>query len=92
VAQLDRLERFVGVRHIKLGVIPLTSSLPALEVSSFTLYDAQELSVNIANTDLIYRSGEIIADHLKVFSELEKRAEYGSESVALLRKAVTYFT
>jgi Domain of unknown function (DUF5753) len=93
VAQLDRIEQFIGVRNIKIGIIPLEAGLvPGAEYSPFIIYDNRCLNKVVSNFEIESDDPREIAEHLKIFAELERRADYGDSARALIRKAIDYFS
>jgi transcriptional regulator with XRE-family HTH domain len=90
-AQLDRIERFIGLHNIKLGVIPY-QSWSAFELCSFVLYDTTGVTRVVLDADLYSRSPDDIAIYLKLFNLLDRMADYGESARALIHKAVDYFS
>jgi len=93
IAQLDRVERFVGVHSIRIGIIPLEAGLiPGLELAPFVLYDTLHLVKVAGNVEPVSDSSADIAEHLKIFAALERKADYGDSARTLVRKAIDYFS
>lgn len=90
-AQLDRLERMLGLPSIKLGIIPVEAGLVLVENSSFTLYD-NVLIQAVARGDIINRDPADMELHNKVFAELERLACYDEEALQLIRRAMDHFS
>jgi len=91
--QLDRIELFIDSRHIKLGIIPFECGLPpGVESGPFVIYDDRLLAISLVGSTLDSREQEDIAEHLKVFSALDRMADYGDSARALVRKATNYFS
>jgi hypothetical protein len=92
IGQLDRLERLTGVSNIKIGIIPLETSLLFIGISSYVLRDEASVSKEVTGCDIISTDAEDIALHIKTFAELERSADYGDSARALIRKAIDYFS
>jgi transcriptional regulator with XRE-family HTH domain len=92
LAQLDRLERFCGMRRIKIGIIPLEAGLPTLETTAtFVLYDTSLLVLVIGSQELTTDDPESMAEYVKVFGELHQKACYEDEAKRLICKALEFF-
>lgn len=91
LASLDRLEQCMGLDGIKIGIVPLEAGLVVFDVSSFTIYDDVSIVKSSLNEDLHSTNIKDIADHFKVFGELDKLAHYENDAVASIRKAAAYF-
>ncbi|HJQ09126.1 MAG TPA: helix-turn-helix transcriptional regulator [Candidatus Saccharimonadales bacterium] len=89
--QLDRIERIGILKHIKIGIIPLRVSLPSVENTNFILYDTNSVALVVANQELISDDPQDIAEHLKIFDDLNQRAHYNQEARELIRQAAQYF-
>jgi hypothetical protein len=91
IAQLDRLERFIGAEYVKLGIIPLEAGLIPFENSVFVLYDERLVVAVIGSNEIELDSPLDIAEHVSMFKALEKKAEYDDGARRLIHKAVNYF-
>ena len=93
VAQLDRLERVIsGMLSVKLGVIPVEAGTVLIEHSSFALYDEHTLIQALARYEITTQDQQEIECHSDVFTALERLAFYDDDAIALIRKAVDYFS
>ena len=91
IAQLDRLERFIGAEYMKLGVIPLEVGLAPFENSIFVLYDERLVVTVIGSNEIELDSQIDIAEHIRMFKALERKAEYDDGARRLIHKAADYF-
>ncbi|MBL8121177.1 helix-turn-helix transcriptional regulator [Candidatus Saccharibacteria bacterium] len=91
IAQLDRVERLLMAGRLDIGIIPLEFGLIANSVCAFALYDSKLLVRNIGNTEIETKEQRVIDDHKQLFATLKQKALYGSEAIALVRKAARYF-
>jgi hypothetical protein len=83
--------QFMALPNIKVGIVSLEAGFLPLDVCSFTVYDNQFLSKSMANEDVPSKNATDIAEHLKVFGELDRLADYGDVALALTHKAASYF-
>lgn len=91
LVQLDRIERFIGMPHIKIGIIPHEAGVVPIDHGPFVLYD-DLLSVSIfSNFEAESRDPEGIVLDLRLFHELECLAAYDDEAIRLIRQAADYF-
>jgi len=91
IEQLDRIDRFIGARNIKIGVVALESGSFPADLTAFAIYDERLLSKATAGVDILIRDRDDIAEHLKIFASLDRIADYGDSARALIRKAMDYF-
>lgn len=91
VVQLDRLERMIGLKHIKIGIIPMQMGASVLETGTFTVHDDHMLEVHLADRILRFDDLGTVLKFLQAFTELEEKAVYDTEAIGLIRKAASYF-
>lgn len=92
IAQLDRIERFIGTPHIKLGILPLESGMLPLDHGPFVLYDSRLMVTILTNYETESEDPREIAEGIKLFGDLERLACYGSEARLLVRGAIERFS
>lgn len=92
IAQLDRLDRLIGTRNIKVGIIALESGTFPVDITSFSVHDEQRVAKAVADADIVSHSAQDIADYLKIFAALDKLADYGDSARTLIHKAIDYFS
>lgn len=90
LAQLDKLERYVGLSNIEIGIIPLKAGLHRVEPSNFVLYDKQFVSRAFGNMDVVSEDSETVMQHIRIFEELGLKAKYGPEAARLIAEASQY--
>jgi transcriptional regulator with XRE-family HTH domain len=91
IVQLDRLERFIGRKRIKLGVLAYNAGLLTIENGSFILYDDQHVVTIIGTRDIEPSDPLVLTEHIKIFAELNKKTCYNDDARVLIRKAMDYF-
>ncbi len=89
--QLDRVERFIGIPHIKIGIIPLVAGNLALDYGPFVIYDDLMFVLLSSSCETDTHDPEEIVQGLKLFRELENLACYDDQAIQLVRKAADYF-
>jgi transcriptional regulator with XRE-family HTH domain len=90
-AQLDRIERLCGARNIKIGILPLEAGLlTAVTSTAFVLYDNRLIIQELAHREHMSDDPEDIAEHIRLFSELDKKACYKAEATNLIHKAMQF--
>jgi len=92
MGQLDRLDRFIGLPNVKLGIIALQTGLEPVDCTTFALYDERQLALVMAYGDLLSNDTSDIAVYLKLFRGLDRRADYGDTARTLIGKAMSYFS
>lgn len=92
LSQIDKLRNLTGHQRIRVGIIPYQAGFLPVEHGSFVLYDRNTLITVVTDVETISHDAEQIAEHLKVFTRLQKKAVYGAELLELLNTAQAYFT
>jgi transcriptional regulator with XRE-family HTH domain len=86
--QLDRIERFIGLPNIKIGIIPLESGMPLVEVGPFAVLDERILVTITLDGDTASTDSKSIALHGRVFEDMSRLAVYGDEARRLMKAAI----
>ncbi len=90
-AQLDRLERMMDVRNIRIGIIPVQAGTVPIAHTSFAIYD-QRLAVNVLlQQEAITQKQSEVALFTDIFDKLDALAWYKDEAAQLIRDAVASF-
>jgi transcriptional regulator with XRE-family HTH domain len=92
LAQLDRLLQMMGLSNIRFGILPLEAGCGPIETCPFVVYDESRLIKCQAGADILSNDTDEIDTYLKIFAALEKKADYGDNARALIRKAMDYFS
>lgn len=92
LAQLDRLERFVGNKRIKIGILPFKEGLRSTENSGFRLYDDSSLVTANGVSEVEITDPNVIAEYVKIFDLVDQRVVYGDAARKLIREAIDYFS
>jgi hypothetical protein len=92
LAQLDRLERFIGNKRIKVGILPFKEGLRATENSGFRLYDDTSLVTANGVSEIEINDVQIIAEYIKIFDLVDQRVVYGEAARKLIHEAMDYFS
>jgi len=89
--QIDRIERFMGLPNIKIGIIPLEAGMPPVEFGPFALLDERMLITATVDGDLHSTNSKSIELYSRIFSDLNRAAVYGVEANHLIRLALDFF-
>jgi transcriptional regulator with XRE-family HTH domain len=92
LAQLDRIERFVGGKRIKVGILPFKEGLKATENTGFRLYDDTSLITANGISEVEITDQNIIREYIKIFDLVDQRVVYGEAARRLIREATDYFS
>lgn len=90
--QLDRIERMMGVEHIRIGIIPFKPGLPAMTCETFALYDLDRAVMEVVNGEIESTEATCLQNHMKAFTALNRVALYGDEAREVVREAASYFS
>ncbi|HUB93325.1 MAG TPA: Scr1 family TA system antitoxin-like transcriptional regulator [Verrucomicrobiae bacterium] len=90
-AQLDRIGRLLDLHTVAIGIVPMETGLSPLDNCTFGLYDDRFLMRAITDGEIYTEDPTIIAAHHRLFSELERKADYGHAAQTLIEKAQRYF-
>lgn len=92
-AQLDRIERLIDARQVKIGIVPLTNGVLTYEhAMTFVLYDERSVLQVNGYQEAISSDPQDIVEHINIFNELNKKALYNQEAKELIRKASQFFS
>jgi len=92
LAQLDRIERFVGGKRIKVGILPFKEGLKATENTGFRLYDDRSLITANGISEVEITDQTIISEYIKIFDLVDQRVVYGEAARKLIHEAIDYFS
>jgi hypothetical protein len=92
LAQLDRLERFIGNKRIKIGILPFKEGLRSIENSGFRLYDDTSLVTANGVSEVEITDPKVIAEYVKIFDLVDQRVVYGEAARKLIHEAMEYFS
>ncbi|MEU4350158.1 helix-turn-helix transcriptional regulator [Streptomyces sp. NPDC023838] len=87
--QLDRLIALASLPSVSLGIVPLgVQRGGGWPVESFTMYDDEQVNVELVSAHLTVTQPGEIAEYAKAFTELSAIAVYGTAARALIRSAI----
>jgi transcriptional regulator with XRE-family HTH domain len=87
--QMDRIERFIGIPNVKIGLIPLTAGMPLIEHGPFALWDDHTVNIASASGDILSHDKKMIELHMRAFAELDRLAVYGDEARQMIGTVLT---
>ncbi|WP_372346681.1 helix-turn-helix domain-containing protein [Streptomyces sp. KL116D] len=85
--QLDRLAGIVGLDTMRLGIVPLTSSLKIPPGNGFWLYDDRLVVVEDWHAELWLDTPDAVASYEKVWDTLTESAVYGADAHRIILRA-----
>jgi transcriptional regulator with XRE-family HTH domain len=88
--QFDRIERFMDLPHIKIGIIPLEAGMPIVPIGPFAILDERLLVASTVDGDLHSTNSKSIALHGRIFADLSRLAVYGPEAKRLIQLAIDF--
>ncbi|MER6913075.1 helix-turn-helix transcriptional regulator [Streptomyces sp. NPDC000594] len=84
--QIDRLVSISRLTHVRMGVIPLGTTVGRGPMNTFTIYDQRLATVETFTGRLVFQDARDITEHLKLFSFYEGHALFDDEARAALEK------
>ncbi|MGW1072895.1 helix-turn-helix domain-containing protein [Streptomyces sp. NPDC002537] len=86
--QLGHLLSVMSLPSVSLGIIPFKGRRPIWGVETFSIYDDEQVGVELLTADITVTAPGEVRDYLKTFVELQKRAVYGAQARALIADAI----
>ncbi|AZQ71892.1 XRE family transcriptional regulator [Streptomyces luteoverticillatus] len=86
--QLEYLLTVMSLPRVSLGVIPFTADRHMWPVETFSIFDEDQVSVELVSAAITVTAPSEIALYAKAYAELQKLAVYGPQARALIREAV----
>lgn len=86
VAQLDHLATVSQLAHVRLGVIPWTTTVDLAPMHGFDLYDARAVIVGTETTTVFLTNSHDVAAYVKLFADLEAAATFAEQARAVLAR------
>jgi hypothetical protein len=87
LAQLDKLERLIGLSNIEIGIVPTAAGLPMLEPSNFVMYDKRHILRSAGVIEIESQDAETALQYAQFFEELSLRTRFGRDAAQLINKA-----
>lgn len=86
VPQLERLAEMAGDSRCRVGIIPMSASVPSpqLPVHAFHLYDSRAVIVGTLTATAIITDPRDVTDYEKAFDQLEHLAVFGDDARAVI--------
>jgi transcriptional regulator with XRE-family HTH domain len=90
--QLDRVKLFLDSKHCKVGIMPLQCGLlPGPENGTFTIYDDRRVAIALADKTLETQDKADIAEHLAIFTGLDRMSDYDDSASGIIDRAIDYY-
>jgi hypothetical protein len=84
--QIDRLREAVLDERLQLGILPQRAALPAPPNSQITLYDGEQLRIELDAGVLVMDDPDVIAGYRRSFDDIAAAALYGAAAGAYLAR------
>lgn len=88
MAQLDRLERIASLPHISLGIIPISNTMPPLDLPNFSIFDSRLLLTSMGFKEFTSDDPRDLAEYRRIFHELNHSAYHNLKAKELLHKVM----
>lgn len=92
IAQLERLEHYLDLNRVSIGIIPMEAGLVDGCDCTLVLYDEAEIVREIGNETISSTDSPTVMQFLSLYTTLGSRAMYGTEAIKLIRKAEKYLS
>ncbi|GAA0414961.1 helix-turn-helix transcriptional regulator [Streptomyces luteireticuli] len=86
--QLEHLLSVMSLPSVSLGVIPSRGRRPIWAVETFSVYDDEQVFVELLTARVTVTAPGEVRDYLKTFDGLRQRAVYGGRARALIASAI----
>ncbi|KOT62507.1 MULTISPECIES: helix-turn-helix domain-containing protein [Streptomyces] len=90
-AQIDHLASLSRLPNVRIGVLPLGTALGRGPMNTFTVYDQRLATVETFTGRMVFRDARDISEHLRVFTQYERRALFDQEARDLLSSWSTQY-
>ncbi|WP_405972273.1 helix-turn-helix domain-containing protein [Streptomyces sp. NBC_00988] len=84
--QIDRLASLSHLPNIRMGLIPMGTTISRGPMNTFTVYDERLATVETFTGRTVFRDSRDIAEHLDVFKQYEQKAQFGEPARAFLQE------
>jgi transcriptional regulator with XRE-family HTH domain len=92
IRQLDRVRLFLDSKYCRVGIVPLQCGMaPGPENGSFAIHDDRRVAIALADNTLESRDRSDIAEHLKIFAELDRMADYNDSANNIIARAIDFY-
>ncbi|GAA0409356.1 helix-turn-helix transcriptional regulator [Streptomyces luteireticuli] len=86
--QLRHLLTIMSLPRVSLGVIPFTAERGMWPVETFSIFDEEQVSVELVSAAITVTTPSEIALYMKAFAELQRLAVYGAHARELIADAI----
>lgn len=86
--QLGHLLSVMSLPSVSLGVIPFTAARRVWTVETFSIYDSDQVQVELLTANVKVTAPTEVAYYVKAFSEFTNLAVYGAQARALITAAL----
>jgi transcriptional regulator with XRE-family HTH domain len=87
LAQLDKLERFIGLSNLEIGIIPTRAGLHVMLPCNVLIYDKQTILRSLGTLEQESHDIDTTLQYVQIFEELSLKARFGQEAAKLIGAA-----
>ncbi|MFF4542774.1 helix-turn-helix domain-containing protein [Streptomyces sp. NPDC001406] len=84
--QIDRLASLSHLPNVRIGLISMGTAISRGPMNTFTIYDDRLTTVETFTGRTVFRDSRDITEHLNVFKQYERKAQFGDAARALLQE------
>jgi hypothetical protein len=84
--QIDHLASLSHLPNIRMGLIPMGTTISRGPMNTFTVYDERLATVETFTGRTVFRDSRDITEHLDVFKQYEQGAQFGESARILLQE------
>ncbi|MFJ9075524.1 Scr1 family TA system antitoxin-like transcriptional regulator [Streptomyces sp. NPDC102278] len=92
VMQMDRLASLTRLSNVRIGVIPMVSSVMPGPLNVFTVYDDRLTTVETSTGVMVFRDHRDVSSYLDEFATFERHALFGEKARERLNEWSVVFT
>jgi hypothetical protein len=89
--QIDRLTSLSHLPNVQIGIIPIGTAVIRGPMNTFTIYDDRLATVETFTGRTVFRDARDISEHLGVFREYERKAQFDDPAQILLREWADFY-
>lgn len=91
VEQLDRIEQEIGRPQLRIGIVPWSRAMTVFPLHGFTIYDSRAVQIGTRVATAFLTDAGDVAEHEKLFGELEAAAEWDAAAAPHLRRIAAQY-
>lgn len=89
--QIDRLASLSHLSNVRIGVVPIGVTISRGPMNTFTIYDNRLVTAETFTGRTVFRDARDIAEHLEIFEQYERKAQFEDEGRTLLQEWASFY-